>query len=438
MADRPPLKLVGVSPVSTDRPPLKLVGGFSPAPQDPGFQGVGAYGKKALQAIGDAADYLETKTAAPLRAGVGKGIEGKYSEMLPAMAEQLKSNTDLPTTPTGEQLVSGGMTKAGIHPEFVAPTAKIVGPAVQAGLDVLNLPVGPELAVGPMKAALKAGEAVGDLGIKGAFKLGEGLTQGNLNVAKSLRATETLSPLQQMFPTLSGKVHSTKKVLSDIRGLADALPETVPGSGSRLQGVVDNLEKAKGDVLAAPNVQPMIDMINKKRGVLGDMIGPPKDLTAGDLDKLLSNIDSVSYTDKGSSRAVKSLLKPALGDTRKEITGLLETTPQGQSLLGARAQSEAAATARHNRGALAELSSWGTTLAGATMGHPGAIAARAIAPTTYHEAVGAARIPGYYAGKALENFPKTSEFIGRAEALKALQSANDPTQPNYSPWMKGQ
>lgn len=381
---------------------------------------------------------IDPYTGAPIRAGVGKLMEGEYSEAFPAAFQQFLAGRVLPSTPSGNQLTHRGLKGAGIEDEYAGATAESVGPYVGGALDVTAFPIGPEFlvkganAVGkvasPIAKGLRKGTGavaskIGAPLAKGLFTVGDVATGGLVPVGKAMKATKNLGPLEQMAPELFLK--NAGKELGAVREANKANPVTIPGSAEDAAQIPGILREAREETLNAPNIKILEDRVQNR--ILPNAEGlPPNDLNVPEIDRWIQNINELHFTPHGNPRAVKSQIKPATSKSRKILNDQLAKVPEASApLIEKRGRFEDLKT---SQGGGSRLRSMLTTLGIL----PTAGVSAAFNPRTYHLLAGASKVPkaltldlpmnvvettSTIIDKIAKSNPKLAEYLLRSMAL---------------------
>lgn len=393
---------------------------------------------KAIHWVGD---KFERYVDAPFRAGVtatndpnvkniyemwGRVGEQFGEKPLPTTksGKELMAATGLPTTPLsdvipgaytddgrGITLQRGGIadpSPAGVAGVMIQPsTFAIPGEAAFGALGKVGGKVAQGTAAvaekyaGPLARTLDQGAG---LAKKGVFKVGEKMTGGNLNAEKAFNASERLSGAEMLAPDAF-----TGKAGKAVGAARDAIPETTiaPGSRQALEKVKTILTDAEKRALRTPQSTAVLEKID-------GLLASGDDIPLQTVDDLVRNLDSVGWTQQGNKRVLEPMWGGPVSEARRTLNELLPATPEGAALQGAKSKFADLATAQGRQGSrLRGIMSYSEAAHGVGLGlatgNPVIAAAtvaasRVIAPRTYFQIVGMAKLPKSAVNALMESY----------------------------------
>ena len=404
------------------------------SPVDKGFQAVEGAGEAVLSmpvvrgSLEFIGDKFERYVDAPVRAQIGALQEGQgFLDSIKAGGKQLGEKT-LPTTPSGKEIMAragvpttslsevapslfsetgegaklkrGGIldaSPAGVFGVLTQPSTFAIPGSVVAG-------TASKVGAGATKAASQVGKLASPLAVtakagaqaaeKGLFKVGEMMTAGNLKAADALAASKQLKGTQLLAPELYLK-GAGKKI--------GAAREAIEGSGKALTdpAAFDKLSKVKAIIEAGEKKAAKTPGSAQLLERIDEALTSPTGIQVEAIDDMIRDLNTVEYTVQGNPKSIEPRWSKPLGQARGELEGLLKGTPEGKTLSDAKAPYHALETAKGRRSKLMGGLSWvGGIGGGAAVAASNPVlaaatfaASRAIAPRTYFQIVGAAKLP---------------------------------------------
>lgn len=391
-----------------------------------------------------AGDKLERYVDAPIRAQItslqkgesfGRSIQrggeqmGKEPLATTKSGKEIGASIGIPTTAlsekfpdwfseTGEglKLKRGGIldvSAAGVYGGLIQPSNLIPGEVLVGGA-AKTAKAGGAMArrTAPVaeliEAAGKGKELLGKAGQaaqRGVFKVGEVMTRGSLKVDDAMKAANELKGGQLLIPDLYTK--GAGKKIGDARDVIEGSGKTLPAGAdavNKLEKIRDMVKAAEDKAAKTPGSQQLLDRIDRTLEKAGQGI---KGVEVEDIDDMIRDLNGIEYTEKGNPRSVEPRWAKPLAQIRGELEPMLGTTAEGAALSAAKKPYAALQTAKgQQRSGLATIASWtggiGSAATAMAMNSPelaaiAAIAHRAMAPRTYFQIVGLAKLPAHVA-----------------------------------------
>lgn len=399
---------------------------------DKGFKVVEDLGGKVLEGpvgkgVAWVGDKLERYVDAPFRAQIGAlQNDASFLDSIKAGGKQIGRDT-LPTTPSGKEIMArtGLSTKSlsDVAPGMFSETGE--GMALKKGgiLDVSPAGVAggftqPSTFAFPADAALSgakgvvsasgkvakaatsplatAVEKLADKGTKAVARTGQFMTGGTVKAADIIDAASKLKGTELLLP--EAYIGRAGKKVGAARDVIEAAGEnlSVPNAAERLNKVKEIIQAGEKKAMKTPGSQQILERID-------DALTNPKGVSVENVDDIIRDLNNVEYTVQGNPRSVEPRWSKPLAQARGELEPLLKSTPEGAALSEAKEPYAALQTARGQQrskltNTLSTIGGIGGATLGVTTANPviGAMAfaaSRSIAPRTYFQLLGAAKLP---------------------------------------------
>jgi hypothetical protein len=406
------------------------------------------------KALAWGAEKVEKYVDAPVRAQIGAlQKDASFLDSIKAGGRQFGRET-LPTTPSGKEIMSKVLPTTGLSDKFpgafseTGEGAKLkkggfldISPAGVAGTltqpSVIALPA--DALISGSKGVVSTGgrilesattpiaRAMGKAAEKGTSlvaKTGQFMTGGAvkaadiIDTASKLKGTELILP-EAYVRKAGAKVGAARDVIES------AGKELVaPGASKALEEVKQIILAGEEKAMKTPGSKQLLDRIDTA-------LAHPKGVSVENIDDMIRDLNNVEYTPMGNGRSIEPRWAKPLAQARGKLEPLLKSTTEGAALSEAKEPFAALQTARgQQRSKLTNTISTIGGIGGATVAavtsHPviGAatyVASRSIAPRTYFQIIGAAKLPKQAANAMLDVLSKgeKSEFLETANALAA-------------------